>query len=107
MAAASTDNANDVGELDGVWSVRRLGGLLPPMLGVHKVIEGSRGQTRLGPLLGVPFDVVGLRLRYRAPFRGFVDELEPAGEGYLGRATFHGRPFGRFALERNLEGGDT
>jgi hypothetical protein len=47
----------------------------------------------------VPFDVVGLSLRYRAPFQGFVDELEPAGDGYLGRATFHGREFGRFALE--------
>jgi hypothetical protein len=87
-------------ELDGVWSVKRVGGLLPPMVGVHKVIRGSMGETKLGPLPGAPFDVVGLSLRYRAPFRGFVDELEPTGEGYTGRATFRGHTFGRFALER-------
>jgi hypothetical protein len=89
-----------VGELDGVWNVRRLGGLLPPMLGVRKVIHGDRGETRVGPLPGVPFDVVGLSLRYRAPFRGFVDEVEPDGDRYLGRATFRGHAFGRFALEQ-------
>jgi hypothetical protein len=99
LAAASTDNANDVGELDGVWNVRRLGGLLPPMVGVHKVIDGEHGKTRVGRLGGVAFDVVGLSLRYHAPFRGFVDQLEPDGDGYLGRATFRGHAFGRFALE--------
>ena len=87
-------------QLDGEWNVRRVGGVLPPMVGVHKVIRGSSGETRVGPLVGVPFDVVGLSLRYRAPFRGFVDELEPDGDSYLGRATFRGRPFGRFAMER-------
>jgi hypothetical protein len=87
-------------DLDGHWNVRRLGGLLPPMAGVHKVIRGSRGETKLGPLPGVPFDVAGLELRYRAPFRGFVDRLEPDGGRYLGTATFHGRAFGRFAMER-------
>ena len=87
-------------ELDGIWNVRRLDGVLPPMVGVHKVIRGSSGETKVGPLPGAPFDVVGLRLRYRAPFRGFVDELEPDGGRYLGRATFRGRTFGRFALER-------
>jgi hypothetical protein len=47
----------------------------------------------------MPFDVVGLELRYRAPFRGFVDVLTPAGDGsYEGRATFNGRVFGRFRL---------
>jgi len=70
------------------------------MVGVHKVIDGARGETRIGPLVGVPFDVVGLSLRYHAPFRAFVDELEPDGDGYLGRATFRGQAFGRFALER-------
>jgi ferritin-like metal-binding protein YciE len=70
------------------------------MVGVHKLIDGSRGETRVGPLVGVAFEVVGLSLRYRAPFGGFVDELVPDGDRYLGRATFHGRPFGRFALER-------
>jgi hypothetical protein len=87
-------------ELDGHWNVRRLGGLLPPLVGVHKVIRGGTGETKVGRLPGAPFDVVGLSLRYRGPFRGFVDELERRGDGYLGRATFHGRKFGRFALER-------
>ena len=87
-------------DLDGAWNVRRLGGLLPPMVGVHKVIRGSSGETRVGPIVGVPFDVVGLSLRYCPPFAGFVDELEPEGVGYLGHATFRGCEFGRFALER-------
>jgi hypothetical protein len=87
-------------ELDGVWNVKRLGGLLPPLVGVRKRIDGASGETTIGPLPGLPFDVDGLELRYRAPFRGFVDVLEPNGERYVGRATFHGREFGRFALER-------
>jgi hypothetical protein len=94
-----------VGELDGVWNVKRLGGLLPPLVGVRKEIRGGRGETKVGPLPGVPFDVLGRSLRYRAPFRGFVDELEPAGDGYRGRSTFRGAPFGRFALERVPDGG--
>ena len=92
-------------ELDGVWNVRRLGGVLPPLVAVQKRIHGSRGETSVGPLPGMPFDVSGLSLRYRVPFRGFVDELEPHGDGYLGRATFRGRTFGRFALERVSDGG--
>jgi hypothetical protein len=87
-------------ELDGTWSVRRLGGLLPPLVGVQKRIDGARGETAIGSLPGMPFDVEGLSLRYRAPFRGFVDELVPDGDRYLGRATFRGHAFGRFALER-------
>jgi hypothetical protein len=89
-----------VGELDGVWKVKRVGGLLPPMVGVQKRISGSNGETRIGPLFGVPFDVVGRDLHYRPPFQGFVDQLEPAGDHYLGRATFRGRRFGRFELTR-------
>jgi hypothetical protein len=96
-----------VGELDGVWNVKRLGGLLPPLVGVQKRISGANGETTIGPFFGVPFDVVGLHLRYRAPFRGFVDRLEPDGNGYVGRATFRGRVFGRFALERVSDGGRT
>ena len=94
-------------ELDGVWNVRRLGGLLPPLAGVSKRIDGARGETSLGRLPGAPFDVVGLSLHYRAPFTGFVDELRPHGDAYLGRATFHGQEFGRFAMERptTTEGG--
>ena len=98
--AAPGDNAIAMSELDGTWNVRRTAGLLPPLVGVRKQIDGASGETRVGPLPGAPFDVVGLSLRYRAPFTGFVDELEPTGEGYLGRATFRGHEFGRFALER-------
>jgi hypothetical protein len=89
-----------VGELDGVWNVRRVSGLLPPLVGVQKRISGSSGETRLGRLPGIPFDVVGRDLHYRAPFQGFVDELEPVGAGFRGKATFRGRVFGRFSLER-------
>jgi hypothetical protein len=89
-----------VDELDGVWNVKRLSGLLPPMAGVHKRISGASGETRIGPLFGISFDVVGRDLHYRAPFQSFVDELEPAGDGYVGRATFRGREFARFALTR-------
>lgn len=88
-------------ELDGIWDVRRTGGLLPPLYGVHKRIDGASGSTRVGPVLGMPFDLVGLELRYRAPFAGFVDVLEPRGDGsYDGRATFRGREFGTFRLTR-------
>ena len=84
--------------LDGEWHVVRTGGFLPPMLGVWKRISGTSGETKVGPLPGVPFAVEGLRLRYRGPLSGFVDELEPEGDGFRGRATFLGREYGRFAL---------
>jgi ferritin-like metal-binding protein YciE len=86
--------------LDGVWDVRRTGGLLPPLAGVHKRIHGSRGETRVRGVAGAPFDVVGLELHYRRPFAGFVDVLSPDGDGFSGRATFRGREFGRFQLTR-------
>ncbi len=92
-------------ELDGLWDVQRVSGFLPPMVGVRKRISGTRGETKVGFLPGVPFDVVGLSLRYRAPFSGFVDELEPDDEGFAGRATFRGREFARFALRRVDQGG--
>lgn len=85
-------------ELDGVWNLTRTGGLLPPLLGVRKRIAGDRGTTLVGALPGVPFHVVGRELHYVAPFTGFVDVLEPAGEGFSGSATFLGREFGRFQL---------
>jgi hypothetical protein len=87
-------------QLDGVWKVERASGFLPPLLGVTKRISGERGETRVGPLPGVPFDVEGAVLRYRAPFNGFVDELEPSADGWLGRATFLGREYGTFRLLR-------
>jgi hypothetical protein len=87
-----------MGELDGRWTVERTGGLLPPLLGVTKEIAGDRGRTLVGRLVGVPFAVEGLSLRYHAPFTSFVDVLEPVGDGYAGRATFRGREFGRFRM---------
>ena len=87
-------------ELDGNWRVIRTGGALPPLLGVWKRIRGAEGETKVGPLPGIPFSVEGLSLRYRGPLSGFVDELEPDGEGFSGRATFRGRPYGRFVLRR-------
>jgi hypothetical protein len=87
-------------ELDGVWRVERTAGFLPPLLGVRKEIRGERGETRIGRLPGAPFDVVGLQLRYRWPFSGFVDVLEPTADGYRGSASFRGREFARFRLTR-------
>jgi hypothetical protein len=86
------------GALDGHWDLRRTGGLLPPLAAVHKEITGNRGVTRIGPFPGAPFDVVGLELHYRPPFRGFVDVLEPRRGGYDGRALAFGREFGRFRM---------
>jgi hypothetical protein len=86
--------------LEGDWQVERTGGFLPPLIGVRKHIEGERGWTSLGPLPGVPFDVVGSELRYRSPFRAFVDVIEPSSEGYHGRATVYGRQVGTFRLLR-------
>jgi hypothetical protein len=84
--------------LDGVWRVRRDGGLLPPLLGVRKVVVGDHGWTTLGPVRAA-FDVVGNELRYRGALRGFVDVLEPDRDGWEGRALFAGREYGRFRLE--------
>jgi hypothetical protein len=68
------------------------------MVGVGKRIAGVQGVTTLGPLR-LPFAVEGRSLRYRFP-PGLVDELEPDGDGYRGRALFAGRELGRFRLER-------
>ena len=92
--------AADVDDLEGVWRVERVSGLLPPLYRVRKVIVGDRGETRIGPLPGVPFRVKGLRLEYHAPLGGFVDLLEPEGDGYYGRATFLGREYGQFRMRR-------
>ena len=87
--------------LDGVWEVERTGGVLPPLVGCRKRIGGSRGTTIFGPLPGMPFDVRGDELHYRAPFTGFVDVVEPDGpDRYRGRATYRGRTFGQFAMRR-------
>jgi ferritin-like metal-binding protein YciE len=94
-----------VSELDGVWDVKRTGGLLPPLIGVRKEIHGTRGETLLpGGIIGVPFDVVGLELHYRAPFAGFADILVPRDGGFRGRTTFRRRTIGRFEM-RPIKGG--
>ena len=87
-------------ELTGDWDVRRVSGALPPMYGVRKHITGASGTTNAGPLPGLPFEVVGLTLRYRFP-PGLVDHLEPDGENaFNGRATLFGREVGRFRMTR-------
>lgn len=91
--------------LQGEWRVERLGGLLPPMVGVHKRIRGERGETRIGPLLGVPFRLERreghVAMVYRPPFSVFVDELWAAEDGsWVGRSTLFGREFGRFRMTR-------
>ena len=90
-----------MGELDGVWEVRRIGGLLPPLYGVRKRIDGAAGVTLLG-IVGAPFDVVGRELRYRGRLsRGLVDTVEPGKDGWWdGVARYRGRELGRFAMRR-------
>jgi hypothetical protein len=91
-----------MGELDGIWDVRRVSGALPPLVGVRKRIDGSRGQTVVGGGRGLPFEVHGLELHYRAPLSFLVDVLERDGDGYRGRATAFGRTYGRFRLDRRM-----
>jgi ferritin-like metal-binding protein YciE len=70
------------------------------MLGVRKEIHGTRGETLLpGGVIGVPFDVVGMELHYRAPFTGFADILVPGDGGFSGRTTFRWRTIGRFEMK--------
>jgi ferritin-like metal-binding protein YciE len=89
-----------VGELDGVWSVDRVSGALPPLHGCVKRIHGTHGTTEFPHFPGMPFEVRGLELHYRPPFAPLVDRLEPQNGGYLGHATMLGREFGRFRLRR-------
>jgi hypothetical protein len=89
-----------VAELDGVWRVHRSGGLLPPLYGERKRIQGDRGWTTVGPVVRAPFRVVGRELRYAPPLQLFVDVLEPDGAGrFRGRALVAGREYGRFTME--------
>jgi ferritin-like metal-binding protein YciE len=94
-------------ELDGLWDVRRTGGFLPPMTRVRKAIAGTRGSTRVGSGVGVPFEVRGHELHYRPPFTGFVDRLTVDGDRVTGSATFFGREFGRFEMTRIAGGAMT
>jgi hypothetical protein len=95
-----------VTEVDGLWKVRRLGGLLPPLLGMRKRIHGGRGETLLGPVR-LPYEVRGNELHYHRPMRGFVDVLEVVDHDLVnGRATYRGKEFGRFELRRVEAGRD-
>jgi ferritin-like metal-binding protein YciE len=92
-------------DLEGVWRVERVGGLLPPMAGVRKRIEGARGETRVGALAGWPFGIErrpeGFALVYYPPFSAFVDEVRPGPEGsWAGSSTVGGYEFGRFSMRR-------
>jgi hypothetical protein len=86
--------------LDGVWEVRRISGALPPLRGVRKRISGDRGETLVAGGPGIPFEVHGNELRYRRPLTFLVDVLEPAREGFHGRATAFGRTYAEFELRR-------
>jgi ferritin-like metal-binding protein YciE len=97
---AQAETLTSVGELDGVWEVRRTGGALPPLYQCRKRIRGDRGETTFGPAPGMPFEIRGLELHYRGPFGLLVDKLEPAGDGYNGRATLRGMQFGTFEMRR-------
>ena len=87
-------------ELDGVWKVERLRGALPPLYGCVKRINGAHGTTEFSRVPGMPFEVRGLELHYRAPFTLLVDKLEPQDGGYLGRATVAGMEIGQFTMRR-------
>ena len=87
-------------ELDGVWAVDRVSGVLPPLHGCVKRIHGDRGTTEFPRIPGMPFEVRGLELHYRPPFGMLVDRLEPQNGGYFGHATMLGREFGQFRLRR-------
>jgi ferritin-like metal-binding protein YciE len=96
----TTRNATAVAALDGVWDVERTGGFLPPLLGMRKRINGSRGKTVVGPLR-MAFEVRGTELHYHEPFQGFVDLLDVVNDDQVrGRATFRGREYGQFEMRR-------
>jgi ferritin-like metal-binding protein YciE len=87
-------------ELDGVWTVERTGGALPPLYGVSKRIAGDRGETLVGGRLGVSFEVRGHELHYTGPLSGLVDILQPEGHDFRGRTRYRGRDIGRFMMRR-------
>lgn len=89
--------------LEGEWKVERLGGFLPPMIGVRKTVRGTGGETRVGPLPVWPFrrePTEGrVALVYRPPFSMFVDEVSRAPDGsWHGRMTLLGFELGRFRM---------
>jgi hypothetical protein len=99
--AVSRAAPGSTSRLAGSWAVERTGGFLPPLVGVAKRIDGDRGWTTVAGLRIASFDVAGLELRYRPPFSGLVDVLEPETDSsYAGTASFRGRGFGTFRMTR-------
>jgi hypothetical protein len=101
----AVDPNNHLEKLQGDWRVERLSGLLPPMPGVWKRIHGCRGETRVGPLPGIPFDLEPradwVALIYRSPLSMVTDRLTPEADGsWMGRATIKGIELGRFSMRR-------
>lgn len=95
-------------ELEGEWKIERLGGLLPPMVGIRKRIYGARGETRFGILPVWPFRIErrvgGVALVYWPPFCLLVDEVQPEASGsWLGRTIICGRELGRFRMTRSKD----
>lgn len=96
---------DDTRALEGDWRVKRLDGLLPPMIGVNKRIRGARGETRVGPLTTWRFRVERrgeeAELIYLPPFSELVDELRVAeGGSWIGITRLAGRELGRFRMTR-------
>lgn len=89
--------------IEGEWKVERLNGLLPPMVGVWKRIQGDSGETRTGPVPVWPFRCERrereVALVYRWPFSGLVDEVRPEPDGsWTGRSTLLGLELGTFRM---------
>jgi ferritin-like metal-binding protein YciE len=85
--------------------VERVGGLLPPMIGVRKRIHGESGEAGVGFLPGWPFQLKlhGRRvaLIYRPSLSTLVDELQADTDGsWFGRTTVGGCELGRFRMTR-------
>jgi hypothetical protein len=85
-----------VSDLEGIWRVERVSGVLLPF-GVGKRIRGREGWTTVGGVPAAPFRIAGRTLVYRGwPVR---DLLEPRGDGtWSGRSYLLGREFCRFRL---------
>ena len=93
-------------ELEGEWRVERLGGLLPPMVGIWKRVHGARGETWFGILPVWPFRIERrvdrVVLVYRSPFSRLIDELWPEASGsWLGRTMLGNLELGRFRMTRS------
>jgi hypothetical protein len=100
MNYQQTETGSD--QLDGSWHVERTSGLLPPLYGVRKQIARGQGWTQLGPIPLLPFDVVGLELRYRRPLDSLIDVLRADGaDSYSGYTTLAGKRVGSFTMFRS------